>query len=665
MRVLRALVAAVFFAGSAIPANAARAVSASGARSGTLPTAIAPLSAVSSSLSLPVSAPSLESAGSLPSLVPAAALSPDAAAASAIGMAPSAPLASPAAHPSSAKQSSREAEAPARGAKALGKRLGALQQRFDAFNAADEPGAAPERGGPDAPALLSKLFDRAFSENPEEYAALEEGLARTPFAGALSPDANAKRLLRDGFVRGFGNFFDVGASDLSDAGRRARLEGWLSQDGKEARRKLARLLAYGSSLRSETWTYLFRDNQVWEQDFRRYLAARIADKIRSGRRELRLDSVGAAYGAEPYTLAIVVDEELRRSGEDPDAWDVKILAFDKSFLSLVSVAMGFYVDPAGGTYKIPETASVRLRAETRRGRFTPTASPKVYRLRAGLSRWIEPVYIDLDDPLQHGPLRQSADVVFANYVLTHLRLRPAGDLAQWWLSGQWSDFGFLSMAQTLTAQVSSSGRLFGEGRPIGRTMSFLSRFAATVGAIGGMRAGDAYEVTARWRDRLFAHNTAVGKKVFGVRDAFLRRLQEDPFFYATVDPRMLEAVERLSAETGTFPVLTTGQALVGTDAQTGEFAINIGWLLNMGVTVEARVELLERLWRAQVPEGGNAPRGPPGGSTRQGARLEIAEIGGKPRLRWLSRNTLEPLSDAYTDDAASRRIASPGITVRF
>lgn len=662
---LRALVAAVFFAGSAIPADAARVLSAPAGRSGTLPTAIVPLSAVSSSLSRPVGAPSLAFTGSLPSLVPASLQSPDGAIASATPAAPSALVAGPTAQPSSAKASAGVVKTPAQGAKALGKRLRALQDRFDGFNGADEPGAAPERGGKDSTALLSKLFDRAFSENPDEYAALEAGLSNTPFAGALSADSNTKALLRDGFIRGFGNFFDVGAADLSEQGRLKRLEIWLSQDGKEARSKLARLIARGSSLRSETWTYLFRDNDVWEQDFRRYLSARIAEKVRAGTRELKLDSVGAAYGAEPYTLAIVVDEELRRAGEDPDAWRVKIRAFDKSFLSLVSVAMGFYVDPAGGAYKIPETASVRLRAEMRRGRFTPTASPKVYRLRAGLSRWIEPVYIDLDDPLQHGPLRQSADVVFANYVLTHLRLRPAGDLAQWWLSGQWSDFGFLSMAQTLTAQVSSSGRLFGEGRPIGRTMSFLSRFAATVGAIGGMRAGDAYEVTARWRDRLFAHNTAVGKKVFGVRDAFLRRLQEDPFFYATVDPRMLEAVERLSAETGTFPVLTTGQALVGTDAQTGEFAINIGWLLNMGVTVEARVELLERLWRAQVPEGGNAPRGPPGGSTRQGARLEIAEIGGKPRLRWLSRNTLEPLSDAYTDDAASRRIASPGITVRF
>lgn len=664
MRLLRALLAGVFLAGSAFPANAARAVSLSAGRSAAAPAAIAPVSFGSSNLSLALSAPSPAIAGSLPSLSPAALQAPAEAAAAAAALPVSAPTAvrrTPSAVPAEATR----AVSPREGAKALGKRLSGLRTRFEKLNGADEDGAAPSRGGADSGALLSRLFDQAFSENPDEYAALEEGLARAPFAGALSADANRKGILRDGFVRGFGSFFDAGAADQTESGRARRLKAWLAEDGKDARRKLAAMIARGSSPRSETWTYLFRDNEVWEQDFRRYLASRIAEKVRAGARELSLDSVGAAYGAEPYTLAIVVDEELRRAGEDPDAWSVRIRAFDKSFLSLVSVAMGFYADPAGGPYKIPDSASIRLRAETRRGRFTPTALPGVYRLRAGLSRWIEPVYVDLDDPLQHGSLRRSADAVFANYVLTHLRLRPAGDLAEWWLSGQWSDFGFLSMAQTLTAQVSSAGRLFGEGRPIGRKRSFLSRFAATVGAIGGMRAGDGYEASARWRDRLFAHPTKAGQGVFRARDAFLRRLNEDPFFYATVEPDMLAAVERLSAETGAYPVLTTDQVLVGKDSRTGEFLINAGWLMRTGQPAEERIKLLERLWRAQAPKEGTAPRGPPSGRTREGATLRLETIAGKPRLRWLSRRTLEPLSDAYTEDEATRRAASPGITVRF
>jgi chemotaxis methyl-accepting protein methylase len=661
-------------AGGVAPAEASRAVKLRVSGSGPAALAIGPSGnrAAPAPVAPSLAAPSLSLSGSLPVLDPAALPEPVSApeiAARALTPAGAAPGVEKAVN---AELRGREAPRVS-----LGKRIRSLQGRFDKVNAADGTqrsasegagsgaGASAEAGREDSSALLSRLFDRTFNENPESLAALETGLSATPFFGALEPGANSRSLLKEGFVRGFGAFFDAGQADQSAEGRTRRLKQWLAEDAKQARRDLADRLARGSSLRSETWTYIFRDNEVWEQDFRRYLANRIREKARSGRLELRLDSVGAAYGAEPYTLAIVVEEELRRAKQDPDEWDVRIRAFDKSFMSLVSIALGYYSDPEGGAYKIPRSASIRLRAESRRGSFQPTADERVHRIDERLHRWIEPVYIDLDEPLQHGVLRQGADVVFANYVLTHLRLRPAGDLAEWWLSGQWSDFGFLSMAQTLTAQVSSAGRLFGESRPIGRKRSFLSRFAATVGAIGGGRAGDSYEVRSGWRDwftRRFSH---AGKSVLRARDSYMRRLETDPFFYATVDPAMLEAVERLIAETGVHPLLTTDDALIGTIGQTGEFAINAGWLLRGGAKAAERIPLLEKLWRDQAPKEGTAPRGPPSGETLQGARLKVVEIGGKLRLAWLSRKTLEPLSDAYSEDEALKRSVNRGVTVRF
>lgn len=106
------------------------------------------------------------------------------------------------------------------------------------------------------------------------------------------------------------------------------------------------------------------------------------------------------------------------------------------------------------------------------------------------------------------------------------------------------------MAQTAVAEVYDRAYKRKELGSLGSGMSFLSRFALTVGAIGGARFGETHARRPKLLDRVFRHRSLAGKKVFQSSEEFMARLRKDPFETGTLSARMMAEVESLAAKSG-------------------------------------------------------------------------------------------------------------------
>lgn len=544
------------------------------------------------------------------------------------------------------------------------------------------PAAAPSLSAP----LSAQVIAKVLAEDPAARAELTASFEAAPFRAALGDVGRPEDYLADRLGEAFLPYFETYAVEVGHKDAAAGLAFLLSEDpaAAETRKGLGRLLRTGSA-RSESWTYIFRDSALWQKHLEEYLDGRIAAKAARGERRLAVQSVGAAYGAEPYTLAILTEAALKRAGENPKAWDVRIESADLSLMSLLSAKEGFYRDPDGGGYFIPKYAGEALRRESAEGRLLPAGSPGLYRLREDLRPWVKPFYIDLNDVRQHRALTAAEpDVVFANYVLTHLRLAPAARLAEHWLAGLWSDHGFLAMAQTLVAEASSAGGLAAKGT-LGHLGSFLRGVSLTVGAIGGAYAGDSNEPWHRLRDMLFTSRASAAKRARAAAARYHGALWKDPFHAEPLDAAALEALGRLAAETGARVELTSDGAVAVGMTRDGAVAVSVGLLMGDASDAQARIALLERLVRAYAPKaarGAAAPRpfSDPRfgegtvlaeGTANEGARLKAVAFPDGPRLLWLVPGRLAPITDAYVDEkppAPPRPPGAPrngGITIRM
>lgn len=569
----------------------------------------------------------------------------------------------------------------AAGSSLAGLRASVLAAPVLPANAALPPGA-PSLSG----TLSAQVLAKVLAEDPAAKAGLLASFQAAPFRAALGDVGRPEDYLAGRLGEAFVPYFETYAAEVGHADAEAGLKFLLSEEPSavETRRGLGRILRSGSA-RSESWTYIFRDSALWQKHLETYLDGRVAAKRARGERALSLQSVGAAYGAEPYTLAILAEAALKRAGEDPGAWDVRIDAADLSLMSLVSAREGFYQDPDGGGYFIPKYAGEALRREAAAGRLLPAGSPGLYRLREDLRPWVRPFYIDLNDVRQHRALTAARpDVVFANYVLTHLRLGPAVRLAEHWLSGLWSDHGFLAMAQTLVAEASAAGGLAARGT-LGHLGSFLRGVSLTVGAIGGAYAGDSNEPWHRLRDMLFTSRTRAAKLARAAAARYHAALWKDPFHAEPLDPAALAALSRVAAETDARVELTADRSVSVGMTRDGAVAVSVGLLLGGAADSPARVALLERLVRAYAPKAEKAafaarpfadPRFGAGtvvaeGTANEGARLKAVSFTDGPRLLWLVPGRLAPITDAYVDEkppAPPRPPGAPrggGITIRM
>ncbi len=512
--------------------------------------------------------------------------------------------------------------------------------------------------------LLAVAMGTVLDENPAVREHALRGFEGAFFRPLLGAEIDSARRLSESIARAFKPVF-VRAAEDAGVGLEAYLHDFLSEGARESREGFARVLGGQTSARSEQWTYLFRDSGLWEREFRDYLSSRIREK--RGSKELLVHSVGAAYGAEPYSIAIAVEEELKKAGENPAAWGVRIRAFDISLHSLIAMQEGLYREPRNTGYKVPDSTFRRLERESANGHFEATALPEVHAIRPELAAWIEPVYLDLNDVRVHSIITsERPDAVFANYVLTHLRRVPASALAEHWLSGNWSDHGFLSMAQTVVAEVFADADAAVRGNPIGRSMPFLRRFALTVGAIGGSFYSDSFSPRPRWRDRLFRHKSKVGKDVLSGSGAFMKGLRGDPFYAQKVSVDMLALIAKLSKDSGYRAVLTDGDALLAKSEEPGTLQLSIGWLLEGETDAPVRAALLRKMWSdltedKALPEREPAPLS---GPSLDGAILKVVEGEQGPVLRWLASGKLSPITDEYIDETPPAPQSS-GVKIRF
>lgn len=602
---------------AALPATAANTGRAPSRKGPAGPTLAAPATPGVSLAPAPLLAPTLS-----PSLAPSAVLAPKVDAPAAVVASPLAPKAdAPAADAALPTAEAAAAfAAPQEGASGeqSALRAGAV---FDQAKVPDPSETV------DAASPAAGVFDTLWSREPALEAALESRMRGSAYAAT---GRDWKTDLR----RAFTPLVRVRARQLGMS--EAAYAAWYaSPDGRVEREGLARLLGEHTGHRAEEWTYVFRDYPLWKEPLEKYLDGVIAER-KSGKRSLDLQSVGAGYGSESYSLAIMVDQALKRAGEDPQKWRVSIRAYDISLMSLLTAA--------AGAFRLTERDKHTFGRLGLQDQFEE-APGGLLRLKAPLRDWIKPVYADVNDPRQRALVTEApADVVFANYLLYHLRQEPAHDLANHWLSGKWSKHGFLSMAQVIVAEVGESRR---ERVPLeGR--AFLSyHYGGNTGWAGRAFYADTYEARGGFKAamrNMWRARRAAEKQAFALGGEFRGALGKDPFATTRVDPVLWDAVSELAQK---VPVVLTDQRIVA-ELYEGKLYLNWGWVLEGG-------KAQERLAELKTLAAEELARGPASGSgvsvlSLDGARLSYED----GRLRWLT-DRLVPLSiDFFSDNAAKR-----------
>lgn len=105
--------------------------------------------------------------------------------------------------------------------------------------------------------------------------------------------------------------------------------------------------------------------------FQKTILHKVLDEQRGKGKKLRIWSAGCSTGEEPYTLSIMLHEELRN---ELSSWDVKITAVDLSEAVLASAKRGVYTDYALRTtpkdiitrYFIPKGGNFEVKPELKR-----------------------------------------------------------------------------------------------------------------------------------------------------------------------------------------------------------------------------------------------------------------------------------------------------------
>ncbi|MBI4424405.1 MAG: hypothetical protein HY554_11785 [Elusimicrobia bacterium] len=502
------------------------------------------------------------------------------------------------------------------------------------------------------PSGASRAIELLLSEHPALERRIDERLELAGLAAAL-PKGWWRSSLPE-LLRGLWGV-RAGALGKTPAGYEALLAGD-TREAKAERQGLAAYLSERGSHRAEDWTYIFRDHPLWKEPLERFLEGLIAR--RRGSRRIDIDSVGTGYGSEPYSLAITVARALERAGEDPAAWKVRIRTHDLSLASLFAAKRGLYRPRERDRFTFDELGLARY--------FEP-AGAGLLRLKAGLRDWIEPVYADLEDERQHVLLSKAPDVVFANYLLFHLRKDPATALAERWLAGDWSEHGFLSMAQVLVAEVGAS-------RLAPKRVRLFSGYSGNVGNAGAMFYGDDYRapLTPRqalrgmWRDRWSAASRQA--KASGLQ--LLGMLAGEPRQAVPVDAGMLDFLAAEAKAAGLEPVLTLEELSVRVDAAGGRLYANAGWLLPPMDAAAWRSEFSRRLALELTSAGARSARGPPlakairhpemgrgavvmTGRLPGGAVLRAGRFQTGAALFWLT-SRLVPITEAYVSDNAAK-----------
>ena len=281
---------------------------------------------------------------------------------------------------------------------------------------------------------------RSASLNHEQPASDAELLA--VLAKALEPALRAR-----GRELGFADAAEYSGWALSDRGAAERAE-W--------ERRLE-VLGWSSG---EMYSGFFRSRNGWVKATREYLDRAVAERVRSGRRELRLKSLGVGTGQEPYSLALLVEASLRAAGEDSAKWKIDIEAYDVNARSLWAVTRGAFERRAVFGVQTPFGGGVPEGYEALAAELF-TGDERVVRASERLRSWMRPVFLNLNDKAQQEALAQTpGELLFANNTMIHMEHGASVELADRVLRGDWArpkSRALLNLSGMLVAELDPPG----------------------------------------------------------------------------------------------------------------------------------------------------------------------------------------------------------------
>ncbi len=506
----------------------------------------------------------------------------------------------------------------------------------------------------DAASLVASLLDAktlaGIRDNLKERLPVHEGDFSDERIRAFVADSLAPYLAWRAKTLGRGGA-DAYAASLSPA----------SGEVKALREQIGLLTGYYG----ESYSDFFRESSAWLKPLEGYLDRLIQTRLASGNRTIRVKSLGAGTGQEPYSIAIVIERALRKAGQDSSRWKVLIEAVDVNAVSLWAAKEGLF--PQQVLAQIPESQTLPTAELIERPR------PGIVRMNARLRSWITPVFVNLNEPAQHQILSDGpADVVFAKNMLMHLKLLPSQLLAERLLQGDWGrpDAPAFLNIDVLVAELSPPG-----AREASKKAAALGNVDPVTFRVGFSQAREEvvfftdklwHRLTSRSRTPVRDFFRAVaaawswlrlgeglgGLGVYRDLKDYHRKLRENPGHEEALDT---ELIDFLAREVGGFDLLSDPRPYTY-DAKTGRLALNAALLMSGSSLPEAErlgivAKILARARPVQRPGGAQPAFFHPGlgsgtllarGITDDGAVLKVVRFEGGDRLVWLAAARYTP-----------------------
>jgi len=181
-------------------------------------------------------------------------------------------------------------------------------------------------------------------------------------------------------------------------------------------------------------TSFFRERQHFD-----YLSQQILPSLTAGPRRIRIWSAGCSSGQEPYSLAIVLREQI----QDIDCWDARILATDISARMLARAREAIYEEEA-----VRDVAPALLQKY-----FVCVRSrhPRAYRVNDDLRAMVKLAQLNL---MGEWPMKGPFDLIFCRNVMIYFD-KPTQQalIDRFWQLLAWGGHLFVGHSESLVASA--------------------------------------------------------------------------------------------------------------------------------------------------------------------------------------------------------------------
>ncbi|MFH1550553.1 MAG: protein-glutamate O-methyltransferase [Planctomycetota bacterium] len=166
---------------------------------------------------------------------------------------------------------------------------------------------------------------------------------------------------------------------------------------------------------STNLTSFFREPAHFEYLSKQILPRLVQERGRDPGRRLRIWSAGCSSGEEPYTIAIVLRNEI----ENLDRWDAAILATDINTRMLDTARCGEYAEA--------RLKNMPVQVQSRCFECIESKKPRVYRARPEIRRLVSFARLNL---LDNWPMRGNFDVIFCRNTMIYFDKPTQGKLVR-------------------------------------------------------------------------------------------------------------------------------------------------------------------------------------------------------------------------------------------